>query len=262
MLKPVVTDINEVEEPYRKLYIQKDGKWHLEVEGMAPKERVDEFRNNNIRLDNEIKKLKEDLARFEGIDPEKVKETEHKIKKAEEDKLIAKGEHERVFNERIAILKKEHEGQLKAKDAKISELEGTLTKTQKDRDHYIITRELASALEKEFQPGSSKVLEPHALSQFTVKDGKVIALNADGTTRYGKDAVTPLSLRDWAVDYAEQNGTKWMIRGSSGSGSGNGERVPGGVGEIVLNDAQSKDPRAYRQAKAQAEKNGGEVILG
>jgi hypothetical protein len=50
------------------IYVEKDGKFvlnsDLSVEGYVPSTTLEEFRNNNI-------KLQKDLAKFEGIDPEK-----------------------------------------------------------------------------------------------------------------------------------------------------------------------------------------------
>jgi hypothetical protein len=66
-LKFVVDSLDGLPPAVREHYVEKDGKFCLSYEGEHPDTtRVAEFRANNI-------KLTKDLARFEGIDPDKVK---------------------------------------------------------------------------------------------------------------------------------------------------------------------------------------------
>src|ERR1017187_4865183 len=49
------------------LYVERDGAWVLDAEGVADKAKADEMRNHNIEL---RKQIEERDARFEGIDPD------------------------------------------------------------------------------------------------------------------------------------------------------------------------------------------------
>jgi len=55
------------------LYIERDGAFVLDAEGAVEKAKLDEFRVNNVAL---IKQLDDLKKKFEGIDPEKVRELE------------------------------------------------------------------------------------------------------------------------------------------------------------------------------------------
>jgi hypothetical protein len=107
-LKPVVADIAEVPEALRSLYVQKDGKHVLDVEGDVPAQlaaangRLVEFRDNNAKL---IKALGAETidgaltraAAVAGIDPARLAElkdvdpAEYRALKAKIEKLENKG---------------------------------------------------------------------------------------------------------------------------------------------------------------------------
>ena len=73
MFKFIIDSLDQVAEGHRQFYVKNEetGKYQLQVEGAVPRAKVDEFRNNNITLTNEVTGLKTQLAAFEGIDPAK-----------------------------------------------------------------------------------------------------------------------------------------------------------------------------------------------
>lgn len=60
----------EIPAEHLPLYAERDGAWILDVEGAVEKTKLDEFRNTNVALLKERDELKK---RFEGIDPEQVR---------------------------------------------------------------------------------------------------------------------------------------------------------------------------------------------
>ena len=58
-----------------------DGAYYLSVDGVVGKDKLDEFRNNNV-------KLLKDLEKFKDVDPAKYQELLALAKKQEEKKLI------------------------------------------------------------------------------------------------------------------------------------------------------------------------------
>ena len=67
-LKFVVDNLDDIEEAHRPLYVERDGKFALAVEGAVSNERLAEFRDNNRSL----KKQLDDLSKqFEGVDVDK-----------------------------------------------------------------------------------------------------------------------------------------------------------------------------------------------
>src|SRR6266481_1624967 len=51
-------------------YVERDGAWMLDADGVADKAKLDEFRSNNVAL---LKQLEEQAKKYEGIDPEEVR---------------------------------------------------------------------------------------------------------------------------------------------------------------------------------------------
>lgn len=86
-------DLDALPEPTRTLYTEKEGKFVLDVEGMAPaseildlKTKVAEFRDARTAALKERDDLKALTARFDGVDPD-----EYKTLKADKDKLTKRG---------------------------------------------------------------------------------------------------------------------------------------------------------------------------
>ena len=64
-LKAFFTTSAEIPSGLAEYYEERDGGFHLAVEGMVPKGKLEEFRNNNIELTRERDELKQKL---DGID--------------------------------------------------------------------------------------------------------------------------------------------------------------------------------------------------
>jgi hypothetical protein len=58
-------------------YVERDGAWLLDADGVVSQSKLDEFRQNNIALTNQLK-------RFEGIDPDAVRQLAEDKRKLEE----------------------------------------------------------------------------------------------------------------------------------------------------------------------------------
>ena len=61
----------EIPAELQPFYAERDGAWLLDADGVVEKSKLDEFRTTNVNLLKE----RDDLAkRFEGIDPEEVRQ--------------------------------------------------------------------------------------------------------------------------------------------------------------------------------------------
>lgn len=70
-----VTDINAINEAHRDFYEQKDGKFVLKVNGVVPKAKLDEFRQENITLKQKLEELDGMDLVADAKSGKKVKET-------------------------------------------------------------------------------------------------------------------------------------------------------------------------------------------
>ncbi len=56
-LQATVQELDNVPEALRSEYVEKDGSYHLNVEGMVDKSKLDDFRTNNVKLLKDIETL-------------------------------------------------------------------------------------------------------------------------------------------------------------------------------------------------------------
>jgi len=91
---------DEIPAEFQSLYVERDGAFVLDVDGVADISKLDEFRTNNVGLFKQLDDLKK---KFEGIDPEKVRELEAEKLRLEEAQAAA-GQKTREWGQRNAAV--------------------------------------------------------------------------------------------------------------------------------------------------------------
>lgn len=232
-------------------YAERDGAWVLDCDGVADKARLDEFRQNNINL---TRQLDEQKRRFEGIDPDAVREAMEAKRKLDEGELLKKGDLESVLQSRLSPFEKrakEAEAAAAAANSRLVELQ-------------INQGAVAAASKRGLVPSAIADLTARARNAFRLVNGAPVAVEADGQTpRVGKDGVTPMTFDEWADSLTAE--APHLFNKNSGSGAaGSGS---GGVGNGVKNPWRKEswnlteqmkllrnDPKAAEQLKAAAGK--------
>ena len=198
-----------------------DGAYYLLVDGAVGKDKLDEFRNNNV-------KLLKDLEKFKDVDPAKYQELLALAKKQEEKKLIDAGEIDKVVEQRVGEMKSTYEGQLK-----------TLTEqnsvAQRQLESLLIDNAVRDAAVKSgVQPTAVDDVLLRAKATFKIKDGNAVPVDTQGNVVYGKDGTTPMSVVDWTTGLKKQ--APHLFQGSQGGGAqGSGK---GNVDTSKLSSAQ------------------------
>jgi hypothetical protein len=206
-----------------------DGKFALEVDGLVGKDKLDEFRNNNVSL------LKQ-LEAFKGIDPAKAKEAAELERKVREKELIDKGDIDGIVTERVKGIVTDY-------DTKVQGLTEKLSTTEAQLGVLLIDRQVAAnALKHSVLPEAADDVMLRAKSIFKIVDGKAVAMNGDKMV-YGKDGVTPLTVDEWVKGL--QTSAPHLFKSSTGSGSKGGMRV-GGVDTSTMS-AKDKIAMALSQ---------------
>lgn len=215
MLKFRIPKLEDVEEDKRSLY-QKgdDGAYYLIVEGAVAKDKLDEFRNNNVDL---MKKLEA----FKGLDPSKVHEMLENERKIAEKKLIDSGDIEGLVNQRVSTMKSEYE-------SKLGELTKKLETGNRQLETLLIdnsVREFASKVG--VVPSAVDDVLLRAKTVFRVEDGSPVAKDSNGQTIYGKDGTSSLGIGEWLGGLKDQ--APHLFGQSKGSGADNqGRPTPNG----------------------------------
>lgn len=241
-MKTVISALTEVAEPLRGEYIEKDGKFHLKVEGdYAPliesNNKLTEFRDNNRTLNTKVTELEGNLKKFEGIDP--VEHTKLKAKITELEKGGIKGKDD------IAVLIQ----------TAVQEAVGPLQKTIKDREESEKAAQVALArksLEADLRDAGGKVgIDERAMRDYVNRgldvwklvDGVAQPRNKSDTPIFSKEKPAEvISMTEWAeglrVD-APHLFTPSRGGGAGGNGSG------GGGGGTIVKKSISSDPLEF-----------------
>jgi hypothetical protein len=202
------------------LYVERDGGFYADIEGVVEKAKADEMRNHNIEL---RKQMEEHSTRFEGIDPEEYRRLVEEKRKLE---LQAQGhkpeEIEKIVVERVKGVRADLEKQLATKSAQVDALTTHLTTVQIDQGV------IAAATQRGLRPTALTDITARARHVFKLVNGVPRAFEADGqSVRYGRDGVTPMTLEEW-VD-AQVSDAPHLFESNAGGGAA-GNPAGGGTG--------------------------------
>lgn len=235
-LKAVLESLDDVDEGLRSHYTKDEetGKFRLEAEGLVPKVKVDQFRQNNLELTNQLKDLQAKVKQFDGIDPE-----EYARLKADLDKLnrkAGKGDdgdlQQRIEAELAKATNKltaKHKEELSAKEAE--------AKTFKARyERKVIDSEITkAAVAAGVQETAIDDVLYRSRDVFALDDKEnVVALDSNGQPMLRDADAEPMTVKDWLNSLAMR--APHLFKGSSGGGASNG----GGGGQMFSGRAIRK----------------------
>ena len=233
----------EIPAEHVNLYVERDGAFVLDAEGVVEKIKLDEFRNSNVALVKERDELKQ---RFEGIDPDEVRKLAEEKRKLE---LQAQGhkpeEIDKLVGERIKGLKADWDKQLGAVTTERDSLTSRLTAIQIDQGVLTV------ATKRGLRPTAIPDITARARLVFKLVNGAPRAFESDGSTvRYGKDGVTPMTLEEW-VDAQVADAPHLFESNAGGGAAGNGAGGAAGSGRSVKNPFRKESWNLTEQMKLQ-----------
>ena len=210
----------EVPAEHASLYVERDGAFVLDAEGVVDKAKHEEFRQNNIALANQLK-------RFEGIDPDAVRQLAEEKRKLEEAAQIKAGEVDKVLAARLkAELDKVHAPVVAERDA----LHGRLTAIQIDQ---AVVNE---ATKRGLRATAITDITSRARMTFKLVDGVPQAFDGE-RIRTGKDGVSPMTLAEW-VDALVSDAPHLFEANAGGGAAGSGS---GGAGNRSVRNPFRKE---------------------
>jgi hypothetical protein len=219
-LKYKIEKREEIPAELQTLYIERDGAFFLDAEGVVEKAKLDEFRATNVTLLKERDDLKK---RFDGIDPDEVRKLMEEKRKLE---LEAQGhkpeEIEKLVEEQLKGVKADFDKQISTLSGERDALNSRLTAIQVDQG--VIT----AATKRGLRATAIPDITARARTVFKLVDGVPRAFEADGTTvRYGRDGVSPMTVEEW-VD-AQVSDAPHLFESNAGGGAAS-NTSGGGVG--------------------------------
>ena len=242
-LKYKYTTKEEIPADQVALYVEREGAFYLDAEGVTDKVKADEMRNHNIEL---RKQLEERDARFAGIDPDEVRKLAAEKERLE---LIAQGhkpeEIEKLVTDRLKGLKADWDKQFSVVTAERDSLNTRLTSIQIDQGVITV------ATKRGLRPTALQDITARARSVFRLVNGLPQAFEADGkTVRYGRDGITPMTLEEW-VDAQVADAPHLFESNAGGGAASNGAGGAAGSQRSVKNPYRKDSWNLTEQMKLQ-----------
>jgi len=241
----------EVPEALAALYVEKDGKWVLEVDGMVPsddlatiKTRLDDFRSNNITLTEKLKAFdgKKVLTQEEVDEFARLHEQEQSIK---DKKLIDAGKLDELLASRTEKMRADFEAQIESLNTSLTAAKEIAGLHEGRLSTVLVESEVGRVLSKSNNrpiQGALDDIYTRAGKTWKVNDkGNLVALDAAGTQVYGTDT-EPLTVDEWLVQTVKD--APYLFEANKGSGGdgdkGGGHKGSDGVIRIPRSDETLK----------------------
>jgi hypothetical protein len=232
-LKNKYASAGEVPAELKSYYVERDGAFFLDTERNAL---VDELRQSNVNLLKEIATWKQ---RFDGIDPDAVRQLAADKLKLEEAAQLKAGEFDKVLaaqleRQRVELLTKVHAPVVAERDAMASRLSTMLI------DQAAVTE----ATKRGLRPTAIPDLTSRVRQTFKLVGGVPQAFDGD-TLRVGHDGVSPMTLAEWVS--ALGTDAPHLFEANAGGGAvGSGT---GGVARGVVNPFRKESWNLTEQTK-------------
>ena len=201
----------EIPAEHQPFYVERDGAWLLDADGVVSQAKLDEFRQNNITLTNQLK-------RFEGIDPDAVRQLADDKQRLEDEQRLKDGKFQEVLDARLKTARADWDKTHGVVVAERDALHGRLTAIQIDQ------AVVSEATKRGLRPTALTDITARARQTFKLVNGVPQAFEADGqTARMGKDGASPMTLAEWVdalVSDAPHLFEANAGSGAAGSGSG------------------------------------------
>ena len=208
-----VSSVDGLDENISKLYVpaQSGTGYHLDVKDVAPVERLNEFRDNNV-------KLMKQLSEYKGIQPEKFVEYEKIAQQYVADQKAGKRnlgseELESLVKDRVTSMKSEYDADLSKLAKERDDLQSTL-------HNQILHVQISEAAAKSGVLSSAiPDLVWRAQSQFKMEDGQLVIRDTTGQIVYDKSGTAPLNVRGWVENLKLSGEAGHLFNQPNGSGA-------------------------------------------
>ena len=223
-LKNKYTKAEEIPAELKSFYVERDGAWILDSE------RNEELRQTNITVMKERDAL---LKRFEGIDPDAVRQLAAEKARLEEEQRLKDGKFQEVLADRLKAAVSPVAAERDALNGRLSALL---------IDQAVVTE----ATKRGLRPTAIPDATARARATFKLVGGVPQAFDGE-TARMGKDGFSPLTLAEW-VDALVSDAPHLFEANAGGGAAGSGSR---GAGGGVVNPFRKETWNLTEQVKLQ-----------
>lgn len=216
--------LDGVPEALHGLFSQDEESGSYRIQGVAPKAKLDEFRENNVKYLKERERLEKQLAKYKGIDdPEGARKAQRELDKLKRELEAREAgttdeELEELLKKRYGQAMQDRDSQLEAKTKAIEELETKLEAMKGELSSRVIDTEVMLAAKSDgFVSHAVDDAIRAARELFHLEDGKAVP-RRDGEIVYDKEGKGPLSVSEWLAS-TKSTRPHWWKAGANGSGA-------------------------------------------
>src|SRR6516165_2681508 len=175
-LKYKYANKQEIPAELQSFYVERDGVRFLDADGVVEKSKLDDFRQTNITLTNQLKK-------FEGVDPDAVRQLAADKQRLEDEQHIKDGKFQEVLDARLKSARADWDKQHGVVVAERDALHGRLSAVQIDQ--AVVTE----ATKRGLRPTAIPDITSRARTTFKLVNGVPQAFDGE-KMRTGKDGVS------------------------------------------------------------------------
>ena len=212
-LQAVVQQLDNIPEALQSAYVEKDGAFHLNVEGMVDKSKLDDFRSNNVKL---LKDLEAMQGKFKNVDLDQYNNLLQAHNDGTDKKLMDEGKIEELFEERTKRMREAH-------NEEMGKVQGENDTHRRQLEGLMIDASVRdSATKQGVAPTAMDDVILRAKTIFKLKDGQATPFDSNGDVVYASGSAEPMSVDAWVKGLT---GTApHLFAPSNGGGSQHGNR--------------------------------------
>lgn len=236
-LKTFYDNAEDIPEGYADLYTEKNGKWELTgIEGVKTQGDIDRIQGALTKERNDHRATKDELKKFEGIDPEQVHANETALEeaKAQLDAINKDGRiDEAKLEPIIAARVKQAVAPIERDKANLERKLEAANKTIADKDGEVVTLKTSittGTIERTVRDAAvADKVQATALDDVVMRAARVFEQTEDGRTiTRDVPGVTPgLTPKEWLTDMKDKAPHWWPASVGGGAGGGGGGNVSG-----------------------------------
>lgn len=250
-LKAILESLEGLSDEVKALYVEKDGKFVLDVEGAEDNSGLKSALDKERARARELEKQQR-MWRDLGKTPEEIQALVEAQRKQEEENAKKAGEWDKLKAQMV----EKHNKQLLEKDEAIKGMQSSLEK-------YLIEASATEAIAA--SKGVPALLIPHVRSSAKVVreengDYSVRIVDVKGDPRVNQKGEY-LTIKDLVEEMKASDIFGRAFDGSGKSGGGKSPETKGSGTPYLLSRADAKDPAKYRAAKEAAEKAGQDLQI-
>jgi hypothetical protein len=246
-LKAKLDSLEGLPDGVAEFYQQTESGYELAVEGMVSKDTVDQFRDNNIKLQKDMAKLSKVV---QSVDLDEYKQLKEREQAQKDQELIEAGKVDELVHARTERLRTDLENQMKAALSEAETANQKANQYKQERDSFFINQRLSKAAvsagvrETAIEDVMNRANQVWRLDPET-KD--LMPMQGDQIV-YGKKG-TPLTVEEWYGSLEEQ--APHLFKSSSGGGASGGVGVAGRKVSMYNQEGMNNSLEAIAMGKIQ-----------